>query len=311
MTTGSHEQTHGHSHDHRHAPVRALGIALGLTACVLVLEVAGGLWTGSLALLADAGHMLSDVVSLAIALIAARLALRPPTRERSFGLRRGEVIAAFVNGLTLVAVAVWIVVEALRRLDSDPEILSGGMLAVAGVGLAVNLVSAWTLTRASGESLNVAAARQHVIADALGSVGAIVAAVVLLTTGWTPIDAVVSILIAVLVLAGAWRVMRESTAILLESAPPGVDIAGLERAVLAVAGVENVHDLHVWRITSGFDALSAHVLVGRGEDCHAARLMVEQAIRDVSGITHTTLQVEHARDELVQLDARRRPPRTR
>jgi cobalt-zinc-cadmium efflux system protein len=292
--------THGHAHG-REAGTRALLWTLALLAAYTVAEVVGGLLTGSLALLADAGHMLSDVLSIVLALGAIWLARRPATPSRSFGYRRAEIVAAFVNGLALVAVAVWVVAEAVQRLADPPEVLGGGMLLVALGGLVVNGVAFAILARSARESLNVEAALRHVVADALGSVGAIAAAVTILVTGWELADPLVSIGIALLILASAWGILRESGHVLIEGAPRGMDTASVQAAILDVPGVVSVHDLHVWTITSGFDALAAHVLVGRDDDCHARRRDVERMLVDRFGIRHTTLQMEHAADGLIQL----------
>jgi len=293
---------HGHAHDHRSASRQALLVVLGLTLAFTVVEVAGGVLTGSLALLADAGHMVSDVFSIGLALVAVTLAQRPASPRRSFGFQRAEIIAAFVNGIALVLVSAWIVWEAIQRLDDPPEILGGWMLVVALAGLAVNATAAVILVRSGRQSLNVEAAFRHVIADLLGSAGVLVAALVILFTGWDLVDPLVSIAIAILIVASAWGVLRDSTAILMEQTPSGIDADAVARAIVEVPGVASVHDLHVWRITSGFDALSAHVLVGQGEDCHALRRDVERAIAERFGITHTTLQVDHdAADALIEL----------
>ncbi|MGL6278162.1 MAG: cation diffusion facilitator family transporter, partial [Gaiella sp.] len=233
------------------------------------------------------------------------LARRPATPHRSFGYRRAEIVAAFVNGLTLVAVAAWILVEALRRLADPPEVQGAGMLVVAVLGLAANGAALAILAGASRSSLNVRAALLHVAADALGSVGVIVAAVVVIATGWTLVDPLVSIAIAGVVLWSGLGVLRASGHVLLEGAPPGMDTAAVEGAILSVPGVVSVHDVHAWTITSGFDALSAHVLVGSDQDCHARRRDVERVLAERFGLRHTTLQVDHAADALVQIRARR------
>src|SRR5262245_45820324 len=246
--------------------------------------------------------MLSDTFAIGLALVALTLARRPSTARRSFGFRRAEILAAFVNGLLLVLVAAWIVWEAIQRIDDRPELLGGWMLVVALVGLAVNVVAAAILMRSGRESLNVEAALRHVFADLLGSLGVIVAALVILATGWTLVDPLVSLAIAVLIVASAWSVLRDSTAILMEETPTGIDADAVAQAIVDVPGVTSVHDLHVWRITSGFDALAAHVLVGRGDDCHARRREIERVLADRFGITHTTLQVDHdAADALIEL----------
>jgi len=276
---------------------------LGLTLAFTAVEIAGGIWTDSLALLADAGHMVSDNVAIVLALVAVTLARRPSTPTRSFGLQRAEILAAFVNGLTLVLVSGWIVWEAVQRFDDTPEILGGWMLVVALAGLLVNVLAATILIRAGRESLNVEAALRHVFADLLGSGAVLVAALVIVTTGWTLVDPLVSIGIALLIVASAWGVLRDSTSILMEATPSGMDAEAVATAIVEVDGVTSVHDLHVWRITSGFDALAAHVLVGRGEDCHGLRREIEAVLRDRFGITHTTLQVDHdASDALIELE---------
>ncbi len=285
--------SHDHG-DHRATSRRALGITLGLTLSYTVAEVVGGLLTGSLALLADAGHMLSDSMSLGLALLAMWLAQKPASFARSFGYQRAEILVALLNGATLVAIAIWIFVEAYRRLSDPPQVLGAWMLGVAAIGLLVNLIAAWILGRRQGESLNMKAAFRHVVADLLGSAGVIVAALVILTTGWVYADPLVSVLIGILVLGSSWSILRESVEILLEATPAGIDARELGRRISAVDGVEDVHDLHVWTITSGFPALSAHVLVARGEDCHARRRQIEGMIAREFGIEHTTLQVDHS-----------------
>jgi len=297
-----HHGGHGHAHDHRDASRRALLGVLVLTVAFTAVEVVGGVLTGSLALLADAGHMLSDTFAIGLALAAVTLARRPSTPRRSFGFQRAEILAAFVNGLALVLVSGWIAWEAVRRLDDRPDVLGGWMLAVAVAGLAVNTLGAAILLGSGRESLNIAAAFRHVVADLLGSAGVLIAAIVIIVTGWTLVDPLVSLVIAALIVASAWGVLRDSTAILMEQTPSGLDAEAVAQAIVAVPGVTSVHDLHVWRITSGFDALSAHVLVGRGEDCHARRRDIERVLAERHGITHTTLQVDHdTADALIEL----------
>ncbi len=271
-----------------------------LTTTFLVVEVVGGLLTGSLALLADAGHMASDSVSLGLALFAVWLAGKPPTPERSFGYKRAEILAALANGVTLVAISIWIFVEAYRRFADPSEVLGGWMLVVAVIGLLVNLAGAAILMRSEGESLNLQGALRHVIADVLGSVGAIAAAIVILLTGWYYADPIISVAIGLLVLGSSWKLLRESVNILLEQAPRGLDVNEIGERMVAVRGVEEVHDLHVWTITSGFPALSSHVLVGRDEDCHEKRRELERALYHEYGIEHTTLQVDHLGDHTAE-----------
>jgi cobalt-zinc-cadmium efflux system protein len=303
-------RNHRHAHDHRAASRKALTIVLVLTVGFTVVEIVGGFLTDSLALLADAGHMLSDTFAIGLALVALTLASRPSTPRRSFGFQRAEILAAFVNGLTLVLISGWIVWEAVGRFRDPPDVLGGWMLAVAATGFVVNAISALILARSEHESLNVRAAFRHVLADLLGSVGVIVAALVILLTGWTVVDPLVSVAIALLIVGSAWGVLRDSTAVLMEQTPSGLDADAVAEAIIEVPGVTSVHDLHVWTITSGFDALSAHVLVGRREDCHGLRREIERVLGARFDITHTTLQVDHdASDALIEL--RPAAPRSR
>jgi cobalt-zinc-cadmium efflux system protein len=272
---------------------RALGAVLALTVTYTVVEFVGGLATGSLALLADAGHMLGDTAAITLALLASWLAARPATAQRSFGYRRAEILAALANGVALVAVAIWIFVEAVDRLSSPPKILAGWVLVVAGIGLLVNLLAAWILARSAGESLNARAAYRHVLADLAASAGVIAAALVVLATGWRYADPLAGMAIGLLVLASSWTILRDSVSILLESTPAGIDAREVGRRMAEAEGVVEVHDLHIWTITSGFPALSAHVLVHPGDDCHAARRELEALLSDEFGLRHTTLQVEH------------------
>ena len=305
----SHDHSHdGHGHSHGNADQRTLAIVLFLTAGFMVAEVIGGLLTGSLALLADAGHMLSDAASLAVSLFAAWLAGRPATPSRSFGFRRAEILAALFNGLTLVAISVWIFVEAFRRLSEPPEVLGGLMLAVAVLGLLVNVAGAVILSRSEGESLNVEGALRHVIADVLGSVGAIIAAVVIILTGWRYADPLISAVIGLLVLASSWKLLRDSVIILLEATPRGIDAEQVGQKMVGIEGIREVHDLHIWTITSGFPALAAHVLVGNHENCHEKRRELEDLLEHEYGIEHTTLQVDHVGDHQATLHTLRFRP---
>jgi cobalt-zinc-cadmium efflux system protein len=288
-----------HRHDHPHGPgdragaARALAAVLGLTGLFAAVELVGGLLSGSLALLADAAHMGSDAASLGLALGAIWLARRAPTPRLSFGLRRAEILAALANGVALVAVAVWILVEAAGRLADPPEVRAGAALAVGAAGLAANLAGAFILVRRGGTSLNVRAALLHVLADLVGSAGIIVATALILTTGWLAADPIVAMVIGVLVLAASWRVLRESVGVLLEAAPAGIDPDEVGRRMAAWPGVREVHDLHLWTITSGFPALSAHVIVEPGVDCHAVRRELARLLASDYRVLHSTLQVEH------------------
>jgi cobalt-zinc-cadmium efflux system protein len=299
---------HDHVHDARDASRRALATALAVTASYTVVEVVGGFLTGSLALLADAVHMLSDNVAIALALGAVWIASKPSTPERTWGYKRAEVLVALANGVALVALAIWIFVAAARRLDDPPDVLGGWMLAIGAAGIVVNVLAAAILSRARG-GLNVEAAFRHVLGDLLGSLGVLAAAVVILATGWVEADPVAGMLIAVLVLVSSWSILRDSTSILLEAAPSGIDTREVGDHLAGAPGVVEVHDLHIWTITSGFPALSAHVLVRRGEDCHARRRELERLLRAEFGIEHTTLQVDHVQDPggLVELGRVERP----
>jgi cobalt-zinc-cadmium efflux system protein len=285
---------HAHRHEVRRETRRTLAAVLGLTLGFAVVEAIGGWLTGSLALLADAGHMFSDASSLGLALLASWLAARPATPRRSFGYQRAEILAALANGLALVAIGLLVLVEAYRRIDEPPDVRGGPMLAVAVAGLAVNAVAVRLLHRHEGESLNVTAALRHVLADLAASVGVIVAALVILATGWKTVDPIVGALVGLLVLASSYRVLRDSVSILLETTPRGIDAAAVGHAMAASPDVVEVHDLHIWTITSGFPALSAHVLVRADADCHAIRLDLERMLDERFSIDHTTLQVEHA-----------------
>jgi len=287
----------GHDHDHGgKTSIRALAVASGLIIAFMVVEALGGLITGSLALLADAGHMASDAASLLLALFAAWLATHPPTPRRSFGYRRAEILAAFANGVALIAIAIWIVIEAVRRLPDPPEIDGPIVLVIGAIGLVVNAVALMVLWSSRRESLNVDAAFRHVIADTLGSVGVIVSAVVIISTGWTPIDPILSLLIAGLIAFSAWSVLRESVAVLLEAAPRDLDVDEVGQAIAEHPGVGEVHDLHIWTITSDYVALSAHVVVEEGNDCHARQREIASMLHDRFDIGHSTLQTDHSRD---------------
>jgi cobalt-zinc-cadmium efflux system protein len=296
-----------HDHEHGAGNRRALAVVLVLTAGFTVVEILGGLLTGSLALLADAGHMLSDNLSLGLALFAAWLAQRPATPNKSFGYRRAEILAALANGVTLVAVSVWVFVEAYSRLREPPEVLGTPMLLVAALGLLVNAAGAIILYRSGGESLNVQGAMRHVFADALGSVGALVAASIIILTGWRYADPLISVAIGCLILGSSWKLLKDSTNILLEATPPDLDATEVGRKMASGDGIVEVHDLHIWTITSGFPALSAHVLVGRHEDCHTRRRELEDLLAREYDISHTTLQVDHVGDHHASLQTLRFP----
>jgi cobalt-zinc-cadmium efflux system protein len=272
---------------------RVLTVAFILTAAYCVAEVVGGWLTNSLALLSDAGHMFADVGALGLSLFAMRLARRPPTAEKTFGYQRVEILAAFVNGLLLWLVVGLLFREAFGRLVDPPPVHGAGVIAVAAVGLAVNLVSLYLLHGAHAESLNIRGAFAHVAGDALGSVGAIVAGVLVLAFGWTLADPLVSIGIGVLILFTSWGIVRESVDILMQGTPRDLSLAEIEQALLAIEGVCQVHDLHVWTQNSGLYLLSAHLVVSGPAD---ARRIVETAqglLREQFAIGHSTVQLDH------------------
>jgi cobalt-zinc-cadmium efflux system protein len=289
----SHDHQHGPGHDHHHAAIsaRAIGIAAILTGGFMLVEIAGGIVSGSLALIADAGHMLTDFAALAMAWLAFRVARRPADAKRTYGFDRLSVLAAFVNGLALFAITAWIVIEAIERL-SDPRPNEGGlMLAVAVAGLLVNLASFWVLSRGDRGNLNLRAALLHVIGDLLGSAGAIVAALVILGTGWTPVDPILSVLVAALILRSAWRVVRESAHILLEGTPSGFD-AGAIAADLraAVPGVTAVRHLHAWSITEARPMVTLEAVLAPDADADAARRALKARLADRFGFDHATVE---------------------
>ena len=266
--------------------------ALGLTLTYMAVEVAGGLITGSLALLADAAHMLTDAGGLALALLAIRFGERPATPQRTYGYLRAEILAALANAVVLLLLTVYILYEAYQRFVDPPAVLGWPMLLVASVGLAVNLVSMRLLAGGSSESLNVQGAYFEVLSDMLGSLGVIVAALVIMATGWTYADPLIGAGIGLFIVPRTWGLLRQATHILLEGTPPLVDVALMEREIAAVPGVNAVHDLHVWTITSGLDAMSAHVLVHDGSEALRVLHDVRTLVKNRFGIDHVTVQVE-------------------
>ncbi len=271
--------------------------AAAINGGMFAVGVAGGIVTGSLALLADAGHVLSDLAAIGLALFAARLASRSGGPRRTFGYQRTEVIAALVNGIALVGIAAVIIVGAVDRLGDPPGVKGAGVVVLGIVTLAGNAAATWVLARGERQDLNLEAVLRHSAADALGSLGVVVSGVVVLTTDWRPIDPVIAILIAVLILASSLRLIREPFDVLMEAAPEGMDADAVARALGAVAGVYGVHELHVWSVTPGFDALAAHVVVERGHDRDRVRRELEFLLRDRYAIAHTTLQMEDPGDD--------------
>jgi cobalt-zinc-cadmium efflux system protein len=296
-----HSHAPGASHEHAHdlAPGKALAGSgqkrlawvLALTAAFMLAEVVGGALANSLALLADAGHMFTDVAALALSLFAIRIARRAPSPEKTYGYVRMEILAALVNGAALLAIAGLIVWEAWGRLGSAVEVDAGLLLVVSAAGLVVNLVSAVLLHSHARESLNLRGAYLHVLGDLLGSLGALAAGATILLTGWTAADAVVSVLISMLILVNAWRLVREATDVLLEAAPRHIDVAQVLAALKAVPGLHDVHDLHVWTLTSGFVALSGHGVIEDPASYREVLGSIQQCLRRFQ-IEHVTFQLE-------------------
>ena len=286
------------AHDHPHHGIphgdrtRSLAWTLALVIAYTVAEVIGGIWSGSLALLADAGHMVSDAAALALTLFAIRFARKAPTAERTFGFHRAEILAALVNGVTLIAIALFIFMEAYERLQQPPEVEGGLMLGVAAGGLAVNLAGLWLLRGSHAHDLNVRGAWLHVFTDALGSVQAIAAGALILMYGWYWVDPLASILIALLVVYSAWSLISQSVHVLMEGAPPHIPVADVRTALKDLDTVKDVHDLHIWSITSGFVALSAHIVVEDGANEGAVLKSSERVLVERFGIRHTTIQID-------------------
>jgi cobalt-zinc-cadmium efflux system protein len=284
---------HGQVRLNAAADRRLLGFSLGLLLAFMAVEIAVGILAASLALLADAGHMLTDAAALSLALLAAWLAGRPPGGRWTFGFGRAEILAAQGNGLTLALLGIWIVYEAARRLADPPEVDAGLVGVVAVAGIAVNLAVMALLSRAERRSLNVRGAYLHITTDLAAFLGTGMAAGLILLTGWDRFDALASLFVAALMLWASWSLLRESGRIFLEGAPASAPPAEVGRAIAAHPGVAETHDLHVWTVTDGFPALSAHVLVQPGADCHRIRLELERMLAQRFHIDHTTLQVEH------------------
>ncbi|HEX6068576.1 MAG TPA: cation diffusion facilitator family transporter [Longimicrobiaceae bacterium] len=287
----------GHSHGHGHAhgsltSTRRLAVVLVLVLGYMVAEVVGGLLTNSLALLADAGHMLSDAGALALSLFALWIARRPPTSTHTYGFYRTEILAALVNGAALVAISIYVFAEAFRRIGDPQEIEGRLMMVIAAGGLAVNLAGLWLLSGGRSESLNVRGAWLHVLSDALGSVGTLAAGGLILAFGWAWADPVASILIGLLVLYSSWALLKETVAVLMEGAPGDIDVDEVRTALHSVPGVTSAHDLHVWTITSGMVALSAHVVTPDTLDGGPLLDRIRHMLHDRFGIDHITVQVE-------------------
>jgi cobalt-zinc-cadmium efflux system protein len=307
-----HDHAHGDSHaGHSHSPSanadrRWLTLALALIAGFMAVEVVAGLLAGSLALLSDAAHMLTDAASIGLALFAAGLAARPAKGAFTFGFGRAEILSAQINGAALFLLAGVIAVEGARRLGAPPSV-DGPVVVVVGVlGALVNIAAFWALSRSERQSLNVAGARAHVLADLYGSAAAIVAGTVIAAGGPAQVDALAALTVAALMLRSGWSLLRASTRVLLEAAPRGIDPDEVGRTLAALPGIVEIHDLHVWEVTSGFVAVAAHVVVAPGDDCHLRRRELQSVLHERFGIRHTTLQVDHESwQPLVQIQTRR------
>ncbi|MBI2822281.1 MAG: cation transporter [Acidobacteria bacterium] len=294
--TGLHIPPHAHGHEHRGGrsmgAQRGLVVALVLTFVIMIAEAAGGFLAHSLALLADAGHMLSDVAALGLSLFAVWFSQRPATPDKTYGYFRGEILAALLNGSTLIMISLWILYEAYHRLLMPPRVKSDLMLLVAAVGLLANIASAWILHRSQSESMNVRSAFLHVLGDMLGSVGAILAGILIWKFQWYAADPIFSVLISLLILYSSWRLVTEAVGILLEGTPSHINVSLMRRELATVPGVESIHDLHVWTLTSGIHMMSCHAVIGRQENHALVLKELSRITQDRFQISHTTIQVE-------------------
>lgn len=296
----SHDHTHGQP-GHSHAPAvhndneRRIFLAMLLTGGFMVVEIVGGLLSGSLALIADAGHMATDTAALALAWFAFRLSKRPADASRSYGFHRGEVLAAFVNGLAMIALVAWIIFEAAQRLYTPVEVLGGLMLWVAVGGLLVNCLAFWLLHRGSRDNLNIRGAAVHVAGDLLGSVAAIAAAGVIIATGWTPIDPLLSLVVAVLVLRSAWFITRQSAHILMEGAPDNLTPELIRADLLQhVEGLQDVHHVHCWSLTQERPLVTLHARIEEFADADQMLFAVNQRLAEKFAVDHATVQIERS-----------------
>ncbi len=298
---------HGHEHTHRagDGDARRLAVALALIVAFMAAEVVVGILAHSLALLSDAAHMLTDAGALALSLVVIRLAARPAGGNLTYGLKRTEILSAQANGYTLLVLAGLIVYGAVRRLVSPPQPGGLAILVVALVGVAVNLLATWQLSRANRESMNIEGSFQHIFTDLLVFIATAIAGAIILATGFARADGIAALVVAAIMLRAAYGLLRESGRVLLEAAPAGMSVVEIGRALAAEPEVVEVHDLHVWEVTSGFPALSAHVLVESGADCHGARRRLERVLHERFGLMHTTLQVDHRERDLLTIESSR------
>ena len=305
MTEQGHSHADGGGHGHSHPAItadtdaRRLAIALALILGFMAVEVVVGILADSLALISDAAHMLTDAGALALALVVIRLAARPAGGNLTFGLKRTEILSAQANGLTLLVLAGLIIYEGIRRLIEPPETGGLAVLVVALVGIVVNLLATWQLSKANRDSMNIEGSFQHIFTDLLAFIVTAVAGIVILATGFAQADGIAALVVAAIMLYAAYGLLRDSGRVLLEAAPAGMSVEAVGEALAEHPHVVQVHDLHVWEVTSGFPALSAHVLVHPGDDCHAIRRELEDVLEERFGIDHTTLQVDHSGEENV------------
>ncbi|MGG3448427.1 cation diffusion facilitator family transporter [Domibacillus aminovorans] len=288
-----HSHSHDHSHHHGSSNKSALKWAFFLISTYMIVEVIGGIMTNSLALLSDAGHMLSDAAALGLSYVALTFGQRAASSKKTYGYKRFEILAAFINGITLMAISVYIFFEAYQRLINPPEVISGGMLIISILGLVVNIVAAFILMRGDkDENLNVRSAFLHVIGDMLGSVGAIIAALFIMFFGWNLADPIASIIVAILIIISGYRVTRDSFHILMEGAPLNMDIQEVKNRLLSLDEVREVHDLHVWSITSDFPALSCHLVIDQDEDYQMVLSKAKKLLLDEFHLHHVTIQID-------------------
>ncbi|HEY8338392.1 MAG TPA: cation diffusion facilitator family transporter [Egibacteraceae bacterium] len=298
MSHAHDHQRAGHSHSHApsaDADRRKLLLALAIIASFMGVEVAAGLIADSVALLSDAAHMLTDAVAIGLALVAARLAARPSSGTFTFGLKRAEILSAQINGASLLVLGAILGYESIGRLSDPPEVGGALVIVVGVIGALANVGAAWALASAERKSLNIEGARAHVLADLYGSLAAIAGGVAVVAAGFDRADAIAALVVVALMFRSGWALLRDASRVLLEATPKGMDSVQIGRAMSEQPGICEMHDLHVWEVTSGFPALSAHVLVAEGDDCHRRRREMQAMLSERFGIDHTTLQVDHER----------------
>ncbi len=293
---------HNHSHDHGHthsANKKALLISFILIATFMILEVVGGIITNSLALLSDAGHMLSDTVALGMSLLAFKLGEKKSDTEKTYGYKRFEILAAFLNGIALIAISFYILWESINRFIDPPDVASTGMLVIAAIGLIVNILVAWILMKGdTSENLNLRSAFLHVLGDLLGSIGAIIAALLIMFIGWNYADPIASAIVAILVLISGIRVTKDSFHVLMEGTPTNIDLQKVKKALVEIDGVHSIHDLHIWNITSDFPSFTCHLVVNEGVNRDQMLKIAGQKLHDQFELTHTTIQIECETSEI-------------